>query len=413
MYWVPFLHIYQPPTQSESILRQVAEECYRPLVRLLKENTNARITLNISACLTEQLARCGYSDIIDGFGKLAHEGKVEFTGSAKYHPILPLIPPEEIKRQIDLNHKTNSSYFRGVYQPRGFFPPEMCYSREVAKVVRNMGFEWILADEIAYGGKLGAYRNDRLYRIGSTFPLKVFFKEREISSAIAYGRCRTKREFMRLLNPCINLRDRYLLTGNDGEIYGHHHRGQEKLLVEIFNDKQIKTCTISQLNNIFPQERCVEPVASSWSVWEDELKMGIPYPQWHDPENKIHQYQWELARLAIDAVNKIQEKQKNTEFLPQARQFLDEGLHSCQWWWASCRPWWSMQMIVQGANMLTLAITSLKKCGIAASSVNNAYKLQKKIMKSTLEWETSGRIKTLQSEYLTNHREVNSLLSFN
>ena len=103
MHWANFVHIYQPPTQTEHIVRKVTDECYRTLVRVLDESPGARITLNVNAVLTEQLARYGLNDVIDGLRRLAERGQIEFTASAIYHPILPLIPRDEAVRQIRLN----------------------------------------------------------------------------------------------------------------------------------------------------------------------------------------------------------------------------------------------------------------------------------------------------------------------
>src|SRR3989304_2888458 len=133
MYWANFLHIYQPPTQTEEITRRVTDECYRKLVAILRRYPTARLTLNINACLTEQLDRYGLHDVIDGLKDLADRGQIEFTGSAMYPPILPLIPPPEMRRQIELNTEVNRTYFGPAYRPQGLFPPEMCYSFEVAR----------------------------------------------------------------------------------------------------------------------------------------------------------------------------------------------------------------------------------------------------------------------------------------
>jgi alpha-amylase/alpha-mannosidase (GH57 family) len=103
MYWANFLHIYQPPTQTEEIIRKVARESYQTIIRILEEAPNAKITLNINAVLTEQLNRRGLGEIIEGLKTLAMRGQIEFTGSAMYHPILPLIPEEEVIRQVRLN----------------------------------------------------------------------------------------------------------------------------------------------------------------------------------------------------------------------------------------------------------------------------------------------------------------------
>lgn len=70
MYWANFLHIYQPPTQTEEGVRKAAGECYRKLVEILSRHQCARITLNINASLTEQLDRYGLHDLIDGLRRL-------------------------------------------------------------------------------------------------------------------------------------------------------------------------------------------------------------------------------------------------------------------------------------------------------------------------------------------------------
>src|SRR3990170_755493 len=146
MCWVNLLHIYQPPTQTEEITRRVTDECYRKLVDILLGHPQARVTLNINACLTEQLDRYGLHDVIDGLRALAERHQIEFTGSAMYHPILPLIPPAEMRRQIELNTEVNRRYFGDAYAPQGLFPPEMCYSFQVAQVAADLGFRWLIVD---------------------------------------------------------------------------------------------------------------------------------------------------------------------------------------------------------------------------------------------------------------------------
>jgi alpha-amylase/alpha-mannosidase (GH57 family) len=187
MFWSNFLHIYQPPTQTEEIVRKVTSESYRTLVRVLREAPGGKITLNISAVLTEQLVRYELDDVIQGLRELAERGQVEFTGSAMYHPILPLIPKDEVIRQIKLNTDINQHYFGEVYKPVGFFPPEMCYSYEVAQTVSELGFRWIIVDELSFNGKIGSAEYDRLYKVDGLGDFLVFFKERPFSAGITYG----------------------------------------------------------------------------------------------------------------------------------------------------------------------------------------------------------------------------------
>ncbi|MFH1639602.1 MAG: hypothetical protein ABIB93_04740 [Chloroflexota bacterium] len=407
MYWANFLHIYQPPTQTEAIVRKVTEESYRTLVRVLNGAPQAKITLNINAVLTEQLDRYGFGEVIDGLRRLAERGQVEFTGSAIYHPILPLIPEDEVIRQIKLNTEVNRKYFGAVYNPQGFFPPEMCYSFDVAKIIAGLGFRWVIVDEIAYNGRIGKAGNDSIYRVAGLPHLGVFFKERPFSAGITYGSYPDARPFREALKDRIP-GDTYLLTGTDGEVYGHHRPGQEKLLQEIYQAGDLKTCTVSELLSLYHDGETAAPLPSSWSTWEDEMAAGIPYPQWHYPGHELHELQWRLTRLAIKLVHEIPE---GAPGYPEARHLLDEGLHSCQYWWASCRPWWDTGMVERGAMKLNDAIQAAKE-SLPAASVGQVNELSRLVAATARTWWDSGKATALKEQYMKGHQAVTTELSF-
>jgi alpha-amylase/alpha-mannosidase (GH57 family) len=407
MYWANFLHIYQPPTQTEEIVRKVTEECYRRLVSVLENEPQGKITLNISAVLTQQLDRYGYSDVIEGLGRLAEKGQIEFTGSAMYHPILPLIPEGEMFRQIELNTRINKHYFGDVYDPQGFFPPEMCYSFDVAKAAAKFGFSWILVDEISFWGNIGAVRDDTIYQIDKLESFGVFFKERPLSAELTYGKYPSAQPFLKALDKKFG-RHCYLLTGTDGEIYGHHRPGQEKLLEEVFAQGTPQTCTVSELFQLFHRVERIAPLPSSWSTWEDEMAQGIPYPQWLYPGHEIHRLQWCLTNLAIEFIHQVPD---NLEGYQQARHLLDEGLHSCQYWWASCRPWWDTGMIVAGAQKLHDAIRRIQE-GLSQEQVEEAESLFNSVVETAKRWQETGEAQAMKQKYLEEHKEVTSELTF-
>ena len=407
MYWSNFLHIYQPPTQSPEIVRKVTEEGYRTLVRVLREAPGAKITLNISAVLTEQLVRYGLDDVIQGICELAERGQVEFTGSAMYHPILPLIPREEVIRQIKLNTDVNHRYFGEIYKPVGFFPPEMCYSYEVAQTVAELGFRWIIVDEVSFSGKIGAAKCDRLYKIGGLQDFLVFFKERPFSAGITYGTYPSAEPFLAALKGRLEEHS-YLLTGTDGEVYGHHRRGQEKLLSEVFVRGTPKTCTISELIRHFVEVNTVSPLPSSWSTWEDEMAQGIPYPEWQYPGHRLHKLQWQLTDFVLHTVK---EATPGSPRFSEARSLLDQGLHSCQYWWASCRPWWSVEMIESGARKLYQAVDVLGD-NIDRKRTAEASRLFQAVVSQARNWQQSGEAQRLKQQYKKEHPEVSTELTF-
>src|SRR3989304_558431 len=82
---------------------------------------------------------------------------------------------------------------------------------------------------------------------------------------------------------------------------------------------------------------------------EKDLEKKVPLARWDDPDNEIHKMQWELTELAIKAVRDSKDPGK-------AREMLDRAIHSDQFWWASARPWWSLEMIERGAVELKEAV---------------------------------------------------------
>ena len=63
-----------------------------------------------------------------------------------------------------------------------------------------------------------------------------------------------------------------------------------------------------------------------------------------------------LSRKYMDSMN---EEQKHLYYV--ARDFLDRGLHSCQQWWASQRPWYSPDMIIRGLGEILLAVVNANR----------------------------------------------------
>lgn len=395
MYWASFLHIYQPPTQTEDIVLKVTNESYRKIVKILLENPGGKFTFNINASLTEQLVKYKLHDVIEGIGQLAERGQIEFTGSAKYFPILPLIPDQEIERQVELNTKANQEVFGDLYNPVGFFPPEMCVSQHLAEVIKKMGFRWMICDELGYKGKTGAVRYDKIYEVEGLDDFYIFYNNRDVSSKLTFGLFPTINEFRKeVINNTPE--GHFILTGTDGEIYGHHRYGQEILLQQALEDTNIDLVKVTSLIDLFEARESTRILDSSWSAWEYEIEEGIPFPQWNYPENEIHKMQWELTYLVIDTMNKLDPAK--TPNYDTARDLLDKGLHSCQWWWSSCRPWWNTYMIEMGAMQLNDAIQLIKE-QIDINTYNKAFQLAHDIIDTSKYWHINGTASELKAIY--------------
>ncbi|MBW6440697.1 hypothetical protein K0B03_01535 [Patescibacteria group bacterium] len=352
--WINFLHLYQPPHQNGFIFGKVVDESYRRIVRILNLYDEVNFTLNISGSLLEQLEFYQNMDVVDGFKKAVSEEKIELVSSAMFHPILPLLNKNEIQRQIDLNNKISERLFGKLFQPKGFYLPEMCYSLNAAEVVKEMGFEWIILDEISLSGKVGGVDFAKIYEI-ENLGLKVIFRNRAISNSFVP---------QKVNEIAADDRDKIIITATDGELYGHHHWDLERHIEENFANRNIKRLKISDYIKQIKNSEKINPVNSCWESSEEDIKNDNPYSFWNDSENKLHKLLWDLAYFSINIV----EENKDDKNYNIARSLADRGLTSCTFWSASEKKsfiWsdvvWNPDMIESGALNLIRAIRSLEK----------------------------------------------------
>lgn len=388
IYWGSLLHFYQPPIQIPEVLRKVVDESYRPLIDVFKQQPHAKASVNINGVLTEMLFESGYQDVIDGLRELAEGGQIEFVGSAKYHAILPLINESEQRRQIRRNHLTNRHFFGDAYQPRGFFPPEMCYDRSILGPVIDFGHQWLIMSGVACNAPWPVHNVYRAKSAGGE-EIAVIFRDDVLSNRISFQDIdgRGFIDHLKASHPDGD-GDMYIVTAMDAETFGHHIENWDQLfLAEAYEAVQpyqsvqqarslaqstrrlltmtgetpevaehVVSCTVSEIVQQMPRGDDIEPRAASWSTTQDDLNAGVPYPLWKAPGNYIHKLQWEHVDIALELVGKAQDvadnatSQRHAEI---ARGLMDPALHSCQFWWASKRPHWDINMITRGMDQQT------------------------------------------------------------
>ncbi|MFH1798054.1 MAG: hypothetical protein ABH844_01745 [Candidatus Omnitrophota bacterium] len=408
IYWVPFLHFYQPSIQTRAVLKKICNESYRPLIDMFLKHPGAKVTVNICGSLTDLLNKHGGGDILDGFRKLARRGQLEFVDSSKYHAILPLIPEDEIKTQIKLNQKTNSHFFKQDYKTRGFFLPEMCYSKGAAKVLNQMRYDWVLVSGIAAQDEwpLDFVSN---VRCGSSH-MKVFFRDDIISNRISFQNVDSADFIKDLVYLSKGKKDIYVITAMDAETFGHHIKNWERLFlaevykaIDAFKDcrkprralpkvckkiiselgeaPRIDVLTMSEVLTKFSLRKTKPPLPSSWSTSRDDMVEKNYYPLWKDPSNPIHKAQWKHLNACFELMDKASRlKLKNKEsvrFALLAREILNEAVFSCQFWWANKkRGRWNTVLINEGVILQEKVLLNLHKAvnlSVAADQVKEQF----------------------------------------
>src|SRR3989344_4061738 len=347
MKWANFLHFYQPADQQPDILEAIVVQSYRPIIEGLKKNKNVQLAININGALFELLHRYGYQDLIKDIQTLVAEGRLEVTGSAKYHSLLPLLSVEEIERQIKLNTETLKHFLKG-YTPNGFFAPEMAYNEKIGGIIKKLGFKWIILDEISCGGEVGQVDYGQIYTLENT-NLQVFFRNRRLSNLIMSAVVRSRDTLLEAMHEELKSGN-YIVTAMDAETFGHHRPGLEKMLFEVFDTPEFELVKISDISKFYKEKKEISPAKATWASSKEDIDNGIQFLSWNDPENMIHGWQWKFTKLVL---NEVYSMNKNNERYELVREKMDKALASDHFWWASAKPWWSLEMIEDGSfNLL-------------------------------------------------------------
>ena len=355
MLWLNFLHFYQPANAESYSIQKALDKSYWRLLRLMEEHPELRATWNISGCLLERLAEEKEDAFLERLKFLVRKGRVELTGSAAYHGFLPLLPEAEVIRQIKTNEKILKKHFGKNFKPAGFFLPEMAYSPALSKLVKRLGYSWIILDEISYSAIHHHYPEAGKVYADTASGLKVVFRDRSMSSAYPPDK----------IWPMIRKeKDSHIvLTATDAELYGLRHEDPTAEIEKIVKEKRLASMTLSAfIRSSKGRPEKTELKASSWESSPKDVNRNRPYHLWSDKDNKIQVNLWKLAALALDMGTKF----KGDKNFYWHRWHLVRGLASCTFWWASAHDFskiygpyaWSPDEIERGLEDMIRSIRS-------------------------------------------------------
>jgi predicted glycosyl hydrolase (DUF1957 family) len=336
-------------------ITEAAVKSYERIIRRLEKSPEAKFTANIAGCLLSRLDELKYGSLIKRISRLVNSGRLELTGSAAYHALLPLVKEEVAIEQIIQNREILKKYFGPGLKLSGFFLPEMAYSPKIGRIVKSLDYEWIALDEISAKGKLGTINCGRVYKDKKS-GLNVIFRNRQYSSGFVPGL---------ILEQLTKNEKKTIITATDAELYGLRHQDIKNKLKELLNHPSVKTLTISEfIQSQAGEKDTADLLSSSWESTEEELAGKKPYALW-DNDDIIHNKLWELARLAQELYLRHKDKDESS----WSRWHLFRGLASCTFWWASGKDFrdifgpiaWNPDETEKGVNELIRSARSLNK----------------------------------------------------
>lgn len=342
------LHFFQPYWQFPHVLKKIVEQCYRPIFRFVRNCGKFAFTANINYSLLELLERHGYKDVLDDIKYCVKNNLIELVGTAAYHPIIPLIPVRESGKQIaeDIMKKK----FLGILaNSKGFFFPEMAFSKNSLGLARRMGFRWTIVEDVAVPFGQAPFDYVTSYHGFSVFLRSSHWSKYVWGNHLSFGDFAAKLGYE--LPGWTGGKSGYLVIGMDAETFGHHVPGLCESflfpLVENWGGGKI-VFSLEVLLNIFPHRENSELRSCSWSTSYDDLYHDDPFPLWKSKYNGNQLILWDLVEMALKYSGR-----------PETINSCFRIVNSCHWWWIS-RSFWNPQFMIKGAEK---AFEVVNMCG--------------------------------------------------
>lgn len=359
MTWLNFLHLYQPANIEDFYIEESFTKSYARLIRLLIANPELKFTINISGCLLERMAsrpddfKITGEDFLVVLKRLINSGQLELVSSAAYHGFLALLPEAEVRRQIKENKELMTKYLGDDLKVKGFFSPEMAYSKELAKIIKDEGYEWLILDSIS--SKNQSLDFNKIF-IDENSDLKIIFRNREFSRAYPPD------EVKKLIEEG---KRQLLITATDAELYGLRHEDPSAEMEAVVKDEKLKTKTISEYIYSFKEEELdrIELRRSSWESEEKDISQGEPFIFWQQRKNNIQRDLWKLSYSSLELAEKFSADKSSV----WQRWHLVRGLASCTFWWASASDFsfnfgplaWNPDIVERGLEDLIRSVRSI------------------------------------------------------
>jgi hypothetical protein len=391
------------------------DQSYRPLFDILLNNQNAKINLSINYGLIEMFIKNNGEDIINKIKKLLDRDQIEIIDTAAYQGFFPLLPKNEIIRQIERNHNMNKTILGEKYNPECFFSPSMVYTENIFEIVKKLGYKSIIIDENAIEGE-GSIKHDRIYKHKG---LNVFIRDRNESFKIMSYPLDENQDLIEELYKSFK-QDEFLITAIDGETFGHHRIGYEKLLFYIYSSYKINSLLLKEIPYLIENREEIDPKESSWII---PLPKESTFQRWYTKSNEIQKKQLELLNFAIKVINNSKFKTSDPQITSiedyslrtsektwlQARYILDEAEYQDQFFFSSAKPTWSIDLIEKGSYLLSEAIRLNPDSD--KQDKNKARALYQDIVLTALKWQKERIVDKTSKQFFEDEKPEETSIS--
>ncbi len=180
------IHNHQPVGNFDHVIEDAYGRAYLPFLEVLERRPAIKIALHNSGCLWEWLEgkHPEYGDRVAG---LVRRGQVEIVGGGFYEPILPLLPSDNRRGQVE----RMSDFIRRRFgaRPRGMWLAERVWEPQLPRDLTSQGIEWLCLDDTQFlqVGLRDAELKGRYLTEDGAVPLSIYPTQMELRYEIPFS----------------------------------------------------------------------------------------------------------------------------------------------------------------------------------------------------------------------------------
>jgi hypothetical protein len=211
------MHNHQPVGQSDEVFEEIYERTYELMIGALERHPGVRLGIHYTGSLLDWL-RESKPDFMRRIRALVARGQVEVLSGGYYEPILPTIPDDDKRAQIEKLSEAVRNDFG--YDPTGMWLAERVWEPTLPTHLANAGIQWTLLDDIHF--KMVGLTDDDLAGYYVTEDngnaVNVFATSKQLRYTIPW---RPVEETIRYLyDEALPQPGKILVMGDDGEKFG-------------------------------------------------------------------------------------------------------------------------------------------------------------------------------------------------
>ncbi|MEM6884141.1 MAG: alpha-amylase/4-alpha-glucanotransferase domain-containing protein [Verrucomicrobiota bacterium] len=259
-------HHHQPVGNLESVLEDIYQQCYRPLLEGIASCSCIRVNLSYSAPVLRFLEK-RHPEYLEILRDLLEQDRVELMATGFYEPVLADLPEVDRQGQLGLSKRWYQERFG--QEPRGAWLSEAVWDKSLVSTFREVGIGYtIIRSErfIQAGISTAALRGYYITEeIGQT--LAVFPNSEDLQKYLPFGEPSELKPFLRRM---ANRSGMILTLADVAERWGAwpgthepiHQQGGYQAWLDFFKEVQdwVKFALFSEtLDSKIPQGNCYLP----------------------------------------------------------------------------------------------------------------------------------------------------------